>query len=183
MHKATDIDECLLSYLNSINEATEESHLDHLLNGIARRLLNKVCNAPSNQDQIKDSFGTGRLDIQDAVSEVLLKILATPSSVKADPAGQPISNFKGLVATTAYRTLSDQLRGHHRQRANRDKKTRRFFGANKNSAIWKDEKGELICGYAIWRKKQFRAKAGTSSDLLLLTSELRTSEEELNTAN
>src|SRR5260370_9042444 len=145
IHKSTNVDECVLPYLNSINEATEESHLDHLLNGIARPTAQQSLQRAFQQDQIKDSFGTGRLDIQDAVSEVLLKILQRLRLFKADPARQPISNFKGLVATTAYRTLSDQLRSHHRQRANRDKKTRRSFVATKNLAIWSDENAEYIC--------------------------------------
>src|SRR6266436_4342988 len=141
MHKSTDVDECLLRYLNSINEATEQSHLDHLLNGVARPVAQQSLQRAFQQDQIKDSYGTGRLDIDDAVSEVLLKILQRLRLFKADPSGHAISNFRGLVATTAYRTLADQLRGHHRQRANRDKRIRRFFAANKNLAIWKDEKG------------------------------------------
>src|SRR5712692_1338696 len=97
MHKATDVDECLLPYLNSTNEGTEQAHLDYLLNGIARPVAQHSLQRAFQQDQIKDSYGTGRLDIQDAVSEVLLKILQRLRLFKADPTGQAISNFRGLV--------------------------------------------------------------------------------------
>jgi len=180
MHKSTDVDECLLPYLNSLSEATEEAHLDHLLIGIARPIAQHSLQRAFQQDQIKDSYGTSRLDVHDAISEVLLKILQRLRLFKGDPTGQPISNYRGLVATTAYRTLTDQLRGHHRQRANQDKRIRRFFAANNNLAIWKDEEGELLCGYAICRSDKLRPK-GRAVDLLLVTSELRTSGEELNT--
>jgi len=180
MEQENDVDETLLPYLDSVNEAGEREHLDHLLNTIARPIVLQTFQRNFQRRQIKDAYGTGPLDIQDAISEVLVKLLQRLRTFKADPSGQAITNFRGLVTTTAYRSLTDQLRGHHRHRASQDKKVRRFFAADRNLALWKDNEGTMLCGYACWRKSRVSEESPTA-DLLLLADGLRADGQERDT--
>jgi hypothetical protein len=70
---------------------------------------------------------------------------------KSDPNQHPISNFAGLVATTTSSVFSDLLRAQDRQQRNLRQKVRRLIAANSNLAFWKDDKGDLICGYLAWK--------------------------------
>jgi DNA-directed RNA polymerase specialized sigma24 family protein len=180
MLQETEVDDSLLLYLHAANEADEERQLGHLLDVIAKPILQQTLQRAFLQNQISDAYGTVRLDMQDAVSNVLTKILQRLRMFKADPANQAISNFRGLVAMTAYRSLMDHLRGQHRQRASRDKKIRRILAANRDLTIWKNGEGSWLCGYNIWRNE--KGDEGGEVDLTSLIEELRADGQNRDTA-
>jgi hypothetical protein len=51
----------------------------------------------------------------------------------------------------AREVLADLLRGKDRQRRSLYQKIRRLIAANAELATWKDNDGNLVCGYAAWR--------------------------------
>src|ERR1051325_7887033 len=132
------IDECLLPYLNSIDELTSQQYLGHLLSEIATPLIEKILGRTFSEDRENEARGILLLDASDVTGDVLVKILRSLRKFKTDPTGKPIHNFKGLVATTTYRTVVDHQRENHRRRNNAERKLRRLFAVNHKLAIWQD---------------------------------------------
>jgi RNA polymerase sigma factor (sigma-70 family) len=144
----------LVPYLRSVAEASSHECLEHLLKEIAKPIIRKIVHSSLQRDLA--SYGNHRSwqTAEDVSNDVLVKLLTRLQILHADPQQHPISNFRGLVAITTYRTLTDLRRETNRQRANLDKKIRRLFGANINLAIWKDHQGSSLCGYASWRLEE-----------------------------
>jgi len=137
------IDQQLLPYLNSSESACQE-HLHRLLEK-ARPIVYRIARSFRQGARIPAHFNT-----QDIFVDVCIRILPSLQQCKSDPKQHPISNFAGLVATTTSSVFSDLLRAEDRQQRNLRQKVRRLIAANSNLAFWKDDKGDLICGYAAW---------------------------------
>jgi len=138
------IDHQLLPYLNSPESAAEE-HLHRLLEK-ARPIVYRIARNFRQSARIPAHFNT-----QDIFVDVCVRVLPSLQQCKIDPKQHPISNFAGLVATTTSSVLSDLLASQDRQQRNLRQKVRRLIAANSNLACWKDDKGDLICGYAAWK--------------------------------
>src|SRR5260370_33043357 len=121
------VDECLLPYLHSTDEADQQQHLAYLVNEVATPIIERVLHRAFQQDHINDAYGTVRVLGEDAVADVVLKILQALLAFKDKPIERAIIDFRGFVATTAYRALTDQLREHYRDRANHEQKIRRLL--------------------------------------------------------
>ena len=155
------IDERLVAYFESADEGTSQRHLEYLLDGVAKPIIQRIV---QHSERLSVSSGH-ESSAQDVVAETLVRLLARLRVLKANPHHQAISNFDGLVATITYRSITDHLRARNRQRTNLEKKIRRLFAANNDLSIWRDRQQELICGYlsARTRETQFSAKGYPSS--------------------
>ena len=153
------IDECLRPYLGSSDTTDEHDCLAHLLNKIAKPIIQRIVQGSLSREPEYDTRGILRMDAEDATSDVLVKILPRLRIFKADPEGHAISDFRGLVAATTYRALTDRRRENNRHRANCEKKIRRLITGNESLAIWKGGQGKAVCGYLAWRDKETIATA------------------------
>lgn len=149
------IDEQLLPYLNSAM-AAEEEQIQRLLE-IARPIVYRIVR--SMRAGVSASERPSELTSQDVFSEVCIKLIANLRLFKRNPDETAISNFAGLVATTTSTVLSEHLRGRERQRKNLREKLLRLFATNSNLATWKDNHGNLICGYAAWTTREGKSPA------------------------
>ncbi len=138
------IDQQLLPYLNSSESAAQE-HLHRLLEK-ARPIVYRIARSFRQGARIPAHFNT-----QDIFVDVCIRILPSLQRCKSDLKQHPISNFAGLVATTTSSVFSDLLRAQDRQQRNLRQKVRRLIAANSNLAFWKDDNGDLICGYLAWK--------------------------------
>jgi len=178
-----DVDECLLAYLHATDEADQQQHLGYLLNEVATPIIRRVLHRAFEQDHINDAFGTVRVPGEDAVADVVLKMLQALQAFKDQPTERMITNFEGLVATTAYRALTDQLRDRYRERANHDQKIRRLLTGNNDLAIWKDDRNVTVCGRMEWRRGKSKTTVLPSrNELLSLADQLRATSPARNTA-
>lgn len=175
------IDECLLPYLESVEQTSSQQALDQLLISIAKPLVDQIL-----QRALRETAKTGlvREDSPDILNEVLLKLLARLKALKSDPRVNSIANFRGLVAITTYRTITDQLRQRDRRRTNQEKKLRRLFGANPKLLIWKNSVGRVVCGYQTWKEGHDESTSETqlTNDVLHLSSTLDDAPEGFDTA-
>jgi len=162
-----DIDECLFAYLHSTDEAGQQQHLAYLVNEVATPIIQQVLHRAFQQDYLTDAYGIVRVPGEDAVADVVLKILNALHAFKSKPIERAITNFRGFVATTAYRMVADQLREHHRERANHAQKIRRLFASINSLAIWKDSSNTTICGRTKWQVAKTNGFTYPSRDELL----------------
>jgi len=178
-----DVDECLLAYLHSTDEADQQQHLGYLVSEVATPIIQRVLHRAFDQDHINDAYGTVRVLGEDAVADVVLKILQALLAFKDRPGERAIANFRGLVATIAYRALTDQLRELYRERANHEQKIRRLLAVNKYLAIWKDAANITVCGRTEWRdEKPKSAPLPSRDELLSLADQVRVASASRNAA-
>lgn len=143
------IDEQLLPYLNSTDDATSQEQLHRLLES-ARPIVYRIARSM----RLGAPGTAAAFNTQDVFGDVCVRLLQQLHQLKNDPRHHPISNFSGLVATTTATVFSDLLRGRDRQRRSLYQKVRRLIAANADLETWKDSDGKLICGYRAWRSEK-----------------------------
>jgi len=168
-----EIDECLWPYLKSCDQSSTQAALDQLLIEVAKPLTEQIIQRLVRESR-SNKAKASRTEVAETTTMVLLKLLQRLKALKADPQSRPISNFRGMVATTAYHTSTDRLREQDRQRANQERKLRRLVAANQTLAIWKNTDGKLVCGYEVWKTQESdsQQESGVNTDVLTLTKEL-----------
>jgi RNA polymerase sigma factor (sigma-70 family) len=142
------IDEELLPYLNSVNEANSSEHLQRLLEK-ARPIVYRI--ARSMRVGVGHRHAATEFNAQDIFNDVCVRLLQSLRALRQNPRRHPVSNFAGLVATTTSTVFSDLLRGKDRHRRNLYEKIRSLIAGSPALETWKDNEGHLVCGYARWR--------------------------------
>jgi DNA-directed RNA polymerase specialized sigma24 family protein len=165
------IDECLWPYLKSRDQSSTQAALDQLLIEVAKPLTEQIIQRLVLESRT-NKFKASRTEVAETATRVLLKLLQRLKAFKADPQSHPISNFRGMIATTAYHTFTDRWREQDRQRANQERKLRRLVAANRSLAIWKNADGKLVCGYEVWKTQKSDSQSGVFVDVPTLTKEL-----------
>ncbi len=181
------IDQKLLPYLYSADEAISQEQLGVLIEKVAKPLIYQIVRRSLRIAAAAQGHGNHRQIYEDVIGDVVLRILQRLRTLKADPDQYPIGSFAGLVATTTYTVLADRSRWTHRQRAVLDRKIRRLFSANNDLVIWKDSQSNLVCGYDAWRQSQAASLDApkvypTESELFGITQELSAESRKRNTA-
>jgi len=181
------IDQSLLPYLHSVNEGNAQDCLEHILEVIARPIIQPIVQRAFQNEFTDYRYQAASQTADDVTNDVLVKLLTRLRTFKTDPVQNPISNFPGLVAVTAYRILTDLRRDNNRQRTNLEKQIRRLFATSQNLKIWKDEQGDSICGYAAWDQRiesaGFKRIYATRAALFAALDELRVGKGDPNTAD
>ena len=185
--KATELtDDSLFPYLRSDDDASTRKYLSQLLEEIAKPLIQQIVRHSFKQELSNSAYHAPWQTGEDVTADVLMKVLTRLHSFKADPQGYAISNFRGLVAKTAYRTLTDLRSENNRKRTNLERKIKRLCAASDELAIWKDESGAAICGYSAQLKEMdmpYRQSRYVSrSDLFAASEKLMTDGRRRNTA-
>lgn len=143
-----EIDEQLVSYLASTDDAETQEHLKRLFEK-ARPIVYRIARSMrAGTDYSASPFNT-----QDIFGDVCVKLMQSLRAFKSDHRQHAIANFSGLVATTTSTVFADLLRGKDRQRRSLHQKIRRLIEANPELAIWKDRNRMTVCGYAVWNSR------------------------------
>lgn len=151
------IDDQLLPYLNSADKTETQEHLNRLLEK-ARPIVYRI----ARSIRVEAGQSATPFNTQDIFGDVCVRLLQTLRGFKNNSNLHPISNFSGLVATTTSTVFADLLRGKDRQRRSLYQKIRRLIAANPELATWKDNYGNLVCGYAAWRSAKVNAAPAPS---------------------
>jgi hypothetical protein len=83
--------------------------------------------------------------------------------LKANPVDRAIGDLRGYVAVISYHSCYEYLRLKYPQRHNLKNKLRYLLTHQPGLALWEDESGDLVGGFAVWRE---RSKTQTRSDRL-----------------
>jgi len=102
-------------------------------------------------------------DAEDLYSETLVQLLARLKECKANPADNAIGDLRSYVAVVSFHTCYEYLRLKYPQRHNLKNKLRYLLTHQPCLALWENESGDLVGGFATWREQ---AKPRTRSDRL-----------------
>lgn len=94
----------------------------------------------------------GRLDAEDLVSSILLRIVAR-LQLAAVSEEHAIERVESYVATLTYNALYDDRRRRFPERTRLKNRLRYILSTDARFAAWTSEDDELICGLAAWKNR------------------------------
>ncbi|HKP83141.1 MAG TPA: hypothetical protein VJT69_14015 [Pyrinomonadaceae bacterium] len=96
---------------------------------------------------------TQRAEADDIQQEVVLQLLAQLQRFRKFPDAHPITDLRGMAAVIAHRTCARWLRRQFPERHALKNRLHYLLTRQRGFALWQDENGKLIAGFAAWAKK------------------------------
>jgi DNA-directed RNA polymerase specialized sigma24 family protein len=154
-------DELLLPFLQASDGAESERRLASLLEEHAAPVVRGVVR---NRLRVTLSAGDGREENQDALDlggDIYADLLSELNSLKSNPDGRAIENFRSYVAAVAYNACHRHLRRKYPQRHSLKTRLRYLLTHHSGFALWDSDEDTHLCGPAPWRGRP--APANTSA--------------------
>ncbi len=147
------IDSLLLRYLKAASEIESQNlaaqliseHAEPVIEGVLRYKLGVSTNFASTNSSSQEA--------EDIFSEIILEVLMRLRKFKAEPSQMGIKDFRSLVAVIAYQACAKDLRKKNPQRSSLKNRLRYVLTRWQGFALWKDQNGELICGFVKWQNQ------------------------------
>jgi len=160
---SSQIDALLLPYIRATSEADSERLLAALVSEYVEPVIRQVISSKLRVRFDRRGRALRNPDAEDLYGETLVQLLARLKECKASPADKAIGNLRGYVAVVSYHTCYEYLRLKYPQRHNLKNKLRYLLARQPGLALWENESGELLGGFAAWRGQ---TGARTRSDRL-----------------
>lgn len=157
------IDSLLLPYIQAVCEADSERLLIALVSECVEPVIRQVIRSKLRVRLNHQSRSLRDPDAEDIYSETLVQALARMKECKANPAEKAIGDLRGYVAVISYHNCYEYLRLKYPQRHNLKNKLRYLLTHQSGLALWENESGDLVGGFAAWRE---RTSARTPGDQL-----------------
>lgn len=116
---------------------------------------------------------TQRDEAEDLYQEALLQLLARLRQFRREPGGRPIADVRGMAAIIAHRTCSGWMRRQFPERHALKNRLHYLLTRQKGLALWQDEGGKLLAGFAAWQGRERTARPVELSDAEELTAHVR----------
>ncbi len=156
-------DSLLLPYIRAACEADSERLLTALVSECVEPVIRQVIRSKLRVRFDHQGRSSPDPDAEDIYDETLLQALARLKECKANPAEKAIGDLRSYVAVIAYHNCYEYLRLKYPQRHNLKNKLRYMLTHQPGMALWEDESGGLVGGFAAWRE---RGETRTRSDRL-----------------
>ncbi|MGH9832338.1 MAG: hypothetical protein ACREBD_06765 [Blastocatellia bacterium] len=156
-------DALLLPYLHAAYEADSERLLAALVSEYVEPVIRQVIRAKLRVRFDHRGRASHNPDAEDLYSETLVQLLARLKECKASPDDKAIGNLRSYVAVLSYHTCYEYLRLKYPQRHNLKNRLRYLLTHQPGLALWENESGDLLSGFATWREQ---IKAQTRNDRL-----------------
>jgi RNA polymerase sigma factor (sigma-70 family) len=102
----------------------------------------------------------GRADADDIYQEALVGLLTELQQLRQQPDEHPITDVRGMAAVIAHRTCSRWMRRQFPERHALKNRLQYLLTRQRGFALWQDEGGRLVAGFAVW---QGQKKAATEA--------------------
>ncbi len=159
----SQIDALLLPYIHATNEAESERLLIAIVSEHIEPVIRQVIQSKLRVRFDRRGRAAPNPEAEDLYSETLVQLLSQLKQLKAGPEDKAIANLRGYAAAISYHTCYDYLRLKYPKRHNLKNKLRYLLTHQPGLALWENESGGLVGGFAAWRE---RKKARTRSDRL-----------------
>jgi DNA-directed RNA polymerase specialized sigma24 family protein len=93
----------------------------------------------------------GRAEADDIYQEALVQLLAELHKLRTLPDEHPISDVRGMAAVIAHRTCSRWMRRQFPERHSLKNRLQYLLSRQPGFALWQDEDGKLVAGFAAWQ--------------------------------
>jgi RNA polymerase sigma factor (sigma-70 family) len=97
---------------------------------------------------------TQRAETDDIQQEVVLQLLAQLNRFRKLPDKHPISDLRGMAAVIAHRTCARWMRRQFPERHALKNRLHYLMTRQRGFALWQDQDGKLVAGFAVWREQQ-----------------------------
>jgi DNA-directed RNA polymerase specialized sigma24 family protein len=103
-----------------------------------------------------------RDEADDIYQEVLVQLLEVVQHLQEQPDQHPIADVRGMAAVIAHRTCSRWMRRQFPERHALKNRLHYLLTRQRGLALWHDEHGALVAGFALWQGEK---KAATTAQL------------------
>ncbi|HEX6732037.1 MAG TPA: hypothetical protein VF074_18615, partial [Pyrinomonadaceae bacterium] len=149
---APQTDQLLMPLLTAANEAESQSVLAQLLSEQASPIIKGIINEKLHIFRTSEAQ-LERQDAEDVHSEVMAQILARLTGLRDSDGAETILDFRGYVATATSNACHQYLRRKYPQRWRLKNRLRYLLTHRPEFAVWQDDKGKQLCGFAAWRER------------------------------
>jgi DNA-directed RNA polymerase specialized sigma24 family protein len=156
-------DALLLPYIHAKHEADSERLLTAIVSEYVEPVIRQVIRSKLHVRFDRRGRASNNPDAEDLYSETLVQLLARLKQLKASPEDKGIGNLRSYVAVLSYHTCYEYLRLKYPQRHSLKNKLRYLLTHQPGLALWENESGGLVGGFAAWRDQ---TKPRTRSDRL-----------------
>jgi len=157
------IDALLMPYVHAACEADSDRLLAALVSEYVEPVIRQVIRSKLRVRFDRQGRSSHNPDAEDLYSEALVQLLARLKQCKASPEDKAIGNLRSYVAVLSYHTCYEYLRLKYPRRHNLKNKLRYLLTHQPGLALWENESGDLVGGFAAWREQ---TRARTRSDRL-----------------
>jgi len=147
---APHTDQLLMPLLTAANEAESQSFLAQLLSEQASPIIRGIINEKLHIFRTSEAQ-LERQDAEDLHSDVMAQILARLTGLRDSEGAESILDFRGYVATATSNACHQYLRRKYPQRWRLKNRLRYLLTHRPEFAVWQDDKGKQLCGFAVWR--------------------------------
>lgn len=116
---------------------------------------------------------TQRVEADDIHQEAVLQLLAQLQRFRKLPGGHPITDVRGMAAIIAHRTCSRWMRQQFPERHAFKNRLHYLLTRQRGLALWQDEDGKLVAGFAVWREQKKATAAARLLNLEALPAHIR----------
>jgi DNA-directed RNA polymerase specialized sigma24 family protein len=147
------IDALLMPYLQAVDEEDSECLLGAIVSAYVEPVIRQVIGSKMQVRFDSQGRASHNPDAEDLYHETLVQLLARLKECKTNPLGNAIGNLRGYVAVISHHTCYEYLRLKYPQRYNLKNKLRYLLTHQSGMAMWENESGDLLSGFAMWREQ------------------------------
>src|SRR5262245_54743902 len=149
---AHQTDRLLMPLLTTVDETESQSVLAQLLSEQASPIIRGVIKERLHIFRTSEAQ-MERQDAEDLYGDVMAQILSRLTDLRDSKGAETILDFRGYVATASSNACHQYLRRKYPQRWRLKNRLRYLLTHRPDFAVWQDEKGKQLCGFAAWRER------------------------------
>lgn len=143
------IDALLEPLLNEGSEEQADELLSRLITEHAEPVIKGVIRFKLRLNSYREAQ---RVEADDIRQEVVLQLLAQLKRFRELPSGNPITDVRGMAAVIAHRTCARWMRRQFPERHAFKNRLHYLLTRQRGFALWQDDYGKLVCGFAVWQE-------------------------------
>src|SRR5262245_29284362 len=147
------IDALLMRYIHAVDEADSECLLGAIVSTYVEPVIKQVIGSKMRVRFDRRGRTSHNPDAEDLYNDTLVQLLARLKECKTNPVGNAIGNLRSYVAVISHHTCYEYLRFKYPQRYNLKNKLRYLLTHQSGVAVWENESGDLLGGFATWREQ------------------------------
>ena len=157
MKKPAKIDTLLEPLLLAASEEQAEDFLLRLITLHAEPVIKRIIRYKLH---LRSHHPTERAEADDIYQEALVQLLAGLHQLRKHPDEHPITDVRGMAAVIAHRTCSRWMRSQFPERHAFKTRLQYLLTRQRGLALWHDEDGKLVAGFAVWQGRKKAAASG-----------------------
>ena len=164
------IDTLLEPLLGETSDEQADALLSQLITDHAEPVIKGVIRFKLRLNSARESQ---RAEADDLQQEAILQLVAQLQRFRKLPSGNPITDLRGMAAVIAHRTCSRWLRRQFPERHALKNRLNYLLTRQRGLALWQDESGKLVAGFAVWEKEKRSTSTTRFSDAESLPHHVR----------